>query len=119
MTENKWLLIVLGLLIISVGVNAVLLLNGGQQGAPSETVIEYKDTPETLQELNTVRSDRDLYRLQVDDYRNMACAYAGVYPSMLDIVEDWAADNGLSDMLTGNMYDLDSTAQEFNSENCQ
>ena len=76
---------------------------------PVETVKEvekivYKDSPETLE--------------MMDSHIQISCSFTSVYPSMLDIMEAYASDWGLSSMMTQDMYTLESIASGYQSEYC-
>ena len=76
---------------------------------PVETVKEvekivYKDSPETLE--------------MMDSHIQISCSFTSVYPSMLDIMEAYASDWGLSSMMTQDMYTLESIASEYQSKYC-
>jgi hypothetical protein len=66
--------------------------------------VVYKDSQETLDQLKS--------------HNQIACSYASVYPSMFDIMKAYASDWGLSDMVTSDMYNLESIANEYVAEYC-
>ena len=133
-SKDKLILIMTILLVVSCGFTSILIIPSGEPECPKceekeyltlipecpecEVKTEYKDTPETIKTLEQVRSDLNLVRKQSDDYKRTACAYTGMYNSMFVVVKDYAAVNGLSYLVTQDMYDLDALASEF-STNCQ
>lgn len=66
--------------------------------------IVYKDSQATLDELAS--------------HKQVACSYAGVYPSMFEIMKAYASDWGLSSMLTSDTYQLKTLAEEYTGNYC-
>jgi hypothetical protein len=67
-------------------------------------VIEYQDNPETLE--------------QLEFHKTTACSYTSMYGPLFDITLDYADIFGLGEMVTDDMYNLNSYATEYQALYC-
>jgi hypothetical protein len=70
-----------------------------------EVVEVYKDNPATLEQLQA--------------HKKVACAYTAMYPVMMDMVEIVVEDYGLWDMMTQDLYNLNTMSKEYQAEHCK
>jgi hypothetical protein len=80
-----------------------------------EVIKEVEVEKEVIVEVEKIVQDTE----EIEKHKVVACAFANMYSPMLAVVEDYANYWGVADILTDDMYYLESEAEKYLVQYCK